>query len=69
MSSLENVSKALSVVQLAQMITSLTLALRGALERGESAVSPEELAASVAGNDEALAGLDAAIARARAEGR
>lgn len=66
---LETVSKAISIVQLAQLITSLTITLRNAIERGDAAVTDEELAASVAANDAALAGLDAAIARAKAEGR
>jgi hypothetical protein len=69
MSSLENVTQALTIVQLAQMITSLTLTLRGALERGETEVTDEQLALSVAENDGALAALDAAIQRAKAEGR
>lgn len=66
---LETVSKAISIVQLAQLITSLTITLRNAIERGDAAVTAEELAGSVAANDAALAGLDAAIARAKAEGR
>lgn len=68
-SNLENVGKALSIVQIAQMLVSLTTAIRNAIQNGKDEVTAEELAASVAGNDEALAGLAAAIARAQAEGR
>jgi hypothetical protein len=66
---LENVSKAISIVQLAQIVTSLSLTLKNAIERGDAAVTEEDLAASVAANDGALSALDAAIARAKSEGR
>lgn len=68
-STLATVNKAITIVQLANLVTSLSITLKGALERGDTEVTDEELAASVAANDGALAGLDAAIARAKAEGR
>jgi hypothetical protein len=66
---LETVGKAISIVQLAQLIANLTATLRAAIERGEQAVSADDIASAVAANDAALAGLDAAITRAKAEGR
>ena len=66
---LETVGKALSLVQLAQMLVSLTTAIKSAIENGRDSVTEDELAASVASNDAALEALSAAIARAKAEGR
>jgi len=66
---LETVGKALTVVQLSQMLVSLATAIQNAIANGRDEVTQEDLAASVAANDEALAALNAAIARARAEGR
>lgn len=66
---LETVGKALSLVQLAQMLVSLTTAIKSAIENGRDEVTEDELAASVASNDAALEALSAAIARAKAEGR
>lgn len=68
-SNLETVGKALTVVQLSQMLVSLATAIQNAIANGRDEVTQEELAASVAANDEALASLNAAIERARAEGR
>lgn len=66
---LETVGKALSVVQLSQMLVSLATAIQNAIANGRDEVTEEELAASVAANDQALAALNAAIERAKAEGR
>lgn len=66
---LETVGKALTVVQLSQMLVSLATAIQNAIANGRDEVTQEELAASVAANDEALASLNAAIERARSEGR
>ena len=44
-------------------------AIQNAIANGRDEVTQEELAASVAANDEALASLNAAITRAKAEGR
>ena len=66
---LETVGKALSVVQLTQMLVSLATAIQNAIANGRDEVTQEELAASVAANDEALSALSVAIARAKAEGR
>lgn len=65
----QDVAKALTITQLAQMGVGLFTAIMTAVERGQDAVTPDELAASFAGKDAALVGLAAAIARAKAEGR
>lgn len=66
---LETVGKALSIVQLSQMLVSLATAIQNAIANGRDEVTDDELAASVGANDAALAALAASIARAKAEGR
>lgn len=65
----QDIADAIGVIQIAQMINSLSIAFIDAVKAGKDSVTEEELAASFAGKDEALAGLAAAIARAKAEGR
>lgn len=65
----QDVAKALTITQLAQMGVGVFTAIMTAVEKGDDKVSPDELAASFAGKDEALAALAASIARAKAEGR
>lgn len=65
----QDVGKAIALTQIAQMIASLTTTLVSAVQAGKDGVTEDELAASFAGKDEALAGLAASIARAKSEGR
>lgn len=60
-----NDRKVISILQIAQLTTSLAAVLRDALARGATEVTEENVAAAIAANDEALAMLDAAIARAK----
>lgn len=65
----QDIGKALSVVQLAQMATSLIGLITQAVQNGRDGVTEEELSASFADKDAALGELAAAIARAKSEGR
>lgn len=65
----QDVAKALTITQLAQMGVSLFTVIANAAAAGKDSVTPEELAASFDAKDEALVGLAAAIAQAKAEGR
>lgn len=65
----QDVAKALTITQLAQMGVGLFTAIMTAVERGDDKVTPDELAASFAGKDAELVALAASIARAKSEGR
>lgn len=65
----QDVAKALTLTQIAQMIVSLGVAIQNAVSSGKDSVTPEELAASFQNKDEALAALADAIERAKSEGR
>lgn len=65
----QDVAKALTLTQIAQMIVSLGVAIQNAVTAGKDSVTADELAASFAGKDAALVDLAAAITRAKAEGR
>lgn len=69
MTTATNIGKALSVVQLLQMGLSLVDLARNTLAGGRQEVSEEDLHAALAENDEALADFQAAIDRAKSEGR
>jgi hypothetical protein len=65
----QDVAKALTLTQIAQMIVSLGTAIQNAVIAGKDSVTPDELAASFADKDAALFALAASIAQAKAEGR
>ncbi len=64
-----DVGKAIGLIQLAQMITSLSAALVTAIQQGKDSVTADELAQSFENKDAGLEELAASIARAKAEGR
>lgn len=65
----KDVAQALTLTQIAQMIVSLGVAIQTAVAAGKDSVTADEVAASFADKDAAMAALAAAIARAKAEGR
>jgi hypothetical protein len=65
----QNLSTAISVVQLLQMIQSLSATAARAIEGGRQEVTDDEMRSSLQANDEALQALRKAIERAQAEGR
>lgn len=66
---LQNVSSAISIVQLMQMGLALMTAAKNAAQSGQTEVSEDDLHASLSENDSALADQVVAIARAKSEGR
>lgn len=66
---MNDLTKAISVVQLSQMVVTMASAIANAVAAGKDSVTPEELAESFADKDAALGELAAAIARAKSEGR
>lgn len=65
----QDLSKAISIVQLSQMAMTLVTAIHNAVSAGKDSVTEEEIAASFAEKDAALVQLADAIVRAMAEGR
>jgi hypothetical protein len=65
----QDAQKALTVIQLGQMIGSLTGLLVQAIQNGSGGVTDEQLADAFADKDAALAEQALAIAKAKAEGR
>lgn len=65
----KDAQNALTIIQLTQMITSLSGLITQAVQSGQGGVTTEEFAAAFADKDAALAEQALAIARAKAEGR
>lgn len=65
----KDAQQALTVIQMSQMAASLVGLITQALQSGQSGVTAEQLAEAFAEKDAALAELNAAIARAKVEGR
>lgn len=65
----KDAQNALTLIQLGQMISSLTGLLVQAVQSGQGGVTQEQLADAFADKDAALAEQAVAIARAKAEGR
>lgn len=68
-SSTESIAKTISLIQLTQMLTALAGVIYNAVANGQDEVTADELAASFADKDDALADLRESIAKAKAEGR
>ena len=65
----KDAQKALTIIQLGQLVTSFTNLLVQAVQSGQGGVTEDELAAAFADKDTALAEQALAIARAKSEGR
>lgn len=65
----KDAQQALTVIQMGQMASTLLALIMQAVQSGREAVTPDELATAFAEKDAALVELNAAIARAKEEGR